>query len=504
MQTQIEDGFRLLFGEADLAVPDLRTRVGDQLHQRRHILGRPGLVAQLLTRGLRIGRAADQGDDLVDIGHGHRQTDQDVGAVARLAQIELGAADHHLLAVMDEGLKKDPQARLLRATADQRQHVDAERGLQRAPAVELVQDHLGVGVLFQLDHHAHARAVGFIAQIGDALDALVAHQLGDLLHHGGLVHLIGNLVNDDGFASLTDILDRGLGAQDDRAAAFQERLAGARPADDLAARGEVRRRHEFQKLGVGDVGLIEQRHGRVHHLVEVMGRDVGGHAHRDAPGAVDQQVRIARGQHDRLLLGAVIVVPELDRILVDIGQQRFSRVVHADFGVTHGCGRIAVHGAEIALAVHQGQAHGEGLRHPRQGVIDRAVAVRVIAAHHVADHVGGLLVRLVLAVAALMHGPQDAAVHRLQAVARIGNGAAHDHAHRVIEIAALHLVFDGHHRAARRGGKVFIHGRFRGQIAQSRFVLAGARPSPSRMRRAKRDVGRAQAGGHRRESPAHG
>ena len=37
---------------------------------------------------------------------------------------------------------------------------------------------------------------------------------------------------------------------------------------------------------------------------------------------------------------------------------------------------------------------------------------------------------------------KDAAVNRFQAIAHIGQGAAHDHAHRVIEIARFHLVDD--------------------------------------------------------------
>ena len=35
-----------------------------------------------------------------------------------------------------------------------------------------------------------------------------------------------------------------------------------------------------------------------------------------------------------------------------------------------------------------------------------------------------------------MHAEQDAAMHRLQAVANVGQRAADDHAHRVIEIRA--------------------------------------------------------------------
>src|SRR3546814_3860601 len=53
----------------------------------------------------------------------------------------------------------------------------------------------------------------------------------------------------------------------------------------------------------------------------------------------------------------------------------------------------------------------------------------------------------------------DAAVHRLQPVAHIGQRAADDHAHRVIEVAGLHLVDDVDRRHAvlgRRSRRIFF------------------------------------------------
>ena len=105
--------------------------------------------------------------------------------------------------------------------------------------------------------------------------------------------------------------------------------------------------------------------------------------------------------------------------------------------------RIAVDRAEIALPVDQRHAHGEILRHAHQRVVDRLVAVRMIFTDHVADDARGLDVRLVRRVALLVHRVQDAAMHGLQAVARIRQRTRHDHAHGVIEVGALHLVEDG-------------------------------------------------------------
>ena len=70
----------------------------------------------------------------------------------------------------------------------------------------------------------------------------------------------------------------------------------------------------------------------------------------------------------------------------------------------------------------------------------------MILTHHVADDAGGLLVGLVRREAVFIHRVENAPVHRLQPVAHIGQSPAHDHAHGVIEIAFLHLLFDGDER----------------------------------------------------------
>ena len=62
-----------------------------------------------------------------------------------------------------------------RAAVDDREHVDRERRLQRGVLEEVVEDDLVVGVALELEHDAHAGAVGLVADVGDALEPLVAH-----------------------------------------------------------------------------------------------------------------------------------------------------------------------------------------------------------------------------------------------------------------------------------------------------------------------------------------
>src|SRR5258705_250185 len=70
------------------------------------------------------------------------------------------------------------------------------------------------------------------------------------------------------------------------------------------------------------------------------------------------------------------------------------------------------------------------------------VAIPMILADHVADDARRLHVLLVGRMPLLVHRIENAAMHRLEAVARVRQRTRHDHAHGVIEIRALHLVRD--------------------------------------------------------------
>ncbi len=139
---------------------------------------------------------------------------------------------------------------------------------------------------------------------------------------------------------------------------------------------------------------------------------------------------------------AIVVIDEIDGILVEIVEQAVGDLGQPCFGIAHRGGIIGVHRAEIALAIDQRHPHRPVLRHADQRKVDRAVAMRMIVAHHVADDLGAFAVRLAGDHAAFLGGKQNAAVNRLQPVAHVRQRPAHDHAHRVIEIAGLHLIDD--------------------------------------------------------------
>ena len=70
-----------------------------------------------------------------------------------------------------------------------------------------------------------------------------------------------------------------------------------------------------------DVRVIDHCQAGIDHFIEIMRRYVGRHTHGNAGGAVDQQLGNTCRQHRRFRLGTVVVIDEIDRLLVEVGQQ---------------------------------------------------------------------------------------------------------------------------------------------------------------------------------------
>ena len=86
-------------------------------------------------------------------------------------------------------------------------------------------------------------------------------------------------------------------------------------------------------------------------------------------------------------------------------------------------------------------AHDEILGQVHQGFVSGIVAVRVVVAGDVADDLGALARPAVEGeVQVVVHRVQDAALHRLEAVTHVGQGAGGDDRQSVGAIACLDLL----------------------------------------------------------------
>ena len=208
----------------------------------------------------------------------------------------------------------------------------------------------------------------------------------------------------------------------------------------MAASGEVGAGDDRQQLALFQLRIGDQGQQAIDQFGEVVGRDVGGHPHGDARGAIQQQVGHPRRHHGGLLLGTIEVVDEIDGFGLDVLQQAVGgEGLQARFGVPHRRRGVVVDRAEVAVTIDQRHAHREVLGHAHQGVVHRRVAVGVVLAQHFTNDPGAFSVGPIAGQAQLVHRIQDAAMHRFEAIAGIGQGPAHDHAHRILQVGARHF-----------------------------------------------------------------
>src|SRR5262249_24722917 len=182
---------------------------------------------------------ANELDHLIDITDRNGEPDQHMGAIARLAEQIFGAPRDHLFAESEEGGEQVLEVHHLRTAAVERDDVGAESRLQRRVPVELVEHDIRHGIALELDHEPIALAVRLVAQRGDTVDLFIAPYLPDPFDHRRLVHLIGNLADDDRLALAAQRLDLDFAAHDDRAAALHIGAANAGVSENDAAGGEV-------------------------------------------------------------------------------------------------------------------------------------------------------------------------------------------------------------------------------------------------------------------------
>ena len=177
----------------------------------------------------------------------------------------------------------------------------------------------------------------------------------------------------------------------------------------LSRRGEVGVELEGFVVEVGDGGLTQ--------LIEVVGQDLRREAHGNALGALCEQERELHGQHDGLLVAAVVGELPLGGLGVEDHVEGELRQARLD--VATGGGIVAREDvAPVTLAVDEQLL----LAQLHQGILDAGVAVGV-ELHRVTHDVRDLVEAPVVHA---LHGVQDAALHRLKAVADVWHGTLQD------------------------------------------------------------------------------
>ena len=426
-ELQLQDRFRLDVGEPE------------PLHQHR--LG-PVLLA-------------DDRDHLVQVEEGGEDAFQPMEADLDPLPPELEPPPHGPAAELDpfdEQGAEVPDAGP--AVEPDEVEVDPARALEVRGREEVGHQPFGVDpVRPEAQHEAHrVRLVRLVAEVLDHGELALRHLGGDLVHDPRGRHLVGQRGHDHGRRGPPLVLEGRADADRARPGAVDgPQVLGRR--DDLRAGRKVGAAHVLAEVVGGRVRVLEEPHAGRRRLAQVVGRDVRGHADRDAGGPVQEHGREAGGEQLRLLQGPVEVGPELDRPLPQLLQEHPRERRQPRLGVAHrreGAG--VVRRAPVALPVDQGVADGERLRHQDHRLVAGGVPVRVELPEDVPHRARRLLetgpVRGVgppagggLGVAAhgraqaqLRHRVHDPALHRLQPVGDVRQRPVEDDVHGVVEV----------------------------------------------------------------------
>ena len=384
----------------------------------------------------------DDGNDVVDVDDGQQQSLDEVQPVLGLVELEVGAPQRDLEAMVEVDLQHLLQTEGSRLSLDQADGVDREGVLELGELVQPLQQGLRVDAVLDLYHQTGAVGqVGEVLDVGDAGDLLGLHQGLDLVDDALRADHVRQLGDDDAAASRGDLLDAGGGADLEGALAGSVGASDAVKADDPPAGGQIRSRHEAHDLLEISVRVVEHVTQGRNDLDEVVWRNVGGHPHRDARRSVDEQVREGGRQNRRLGLLAVVVGLEVDGVLVEPVNHGQGWGSHPALGVTHG-GRAGIQGSEVAVPVDQREAHGPGLGGADEGVVDGGVTVRVELTHDLTDDTGRFHMGAIRADPHVTHGEEDATLNGFEAVTGIGQGTRVDDGVGVLEEAVLHLAGD--------------------------------------------------------------
>ncbi len=447
-------------GQDALEVRNLRFQLGSLVDNllplqcresaQLHLENRPGLQVvntekrhEPLARVVDGGALSNERDDLIEGIERGEVAAQNVHALFGLLEAECGATHNDVNLVRDPRSDKAVECQRTRNAVNNRQHVRAKVLLKRRVLVEVIEHNLRHRVTLENDDESLAGAAArFIPNVGNAGKAALLDELGDAQREVVGIDLIRQFSNHQARAPVNFFHgnDRTHGDGPTTRAIHVDDALGAQY---LGARGEIRALnadHQFgKKLFSYDLGVSKREQSRVRDLTEIVRWDVRGHAHGDSHGAINQQIRKAGRKNGGFLSTTVVVVLEVDGVFFDIAHHLESKRCHLCLGVSRSGSTVVTRRAKVSLAKSERVSQAPGLHEPNEGVIDGRVSVRVKLPHHVAHHAGALGECLVGSITAVEHGVNHPSMHGLQAVTHLGKCAAHDHAHRVVEVRALHL-----------------------------------------------------------------
>ena len=137
------------------------------------------------------------GHHIVDPLLRQHQALEDVGPGPGLFELVRSTTLDHLLAVRHVNMEHVGEGHEHGTTVNDGHHVRAVGFLKATGGVELVEHRVWVSVGLDFDDHADAFLRRLVADVTNANDGVLGHQIGDVFEHGCFLHLIRDFMDHD-------------------------------------------------------------------------------------------------------------------------------------------------------------------------------------------------------------------------------------------------------------------------------------------------------------------
>ena len=273
------------FGQFVLDLFDLQTRQAAQAHLEDRFgldFAEAEAAHEVFASIGIVGAGTDDFDHFVDVVHGDLEPFEDVGAGTGFFEVEDRTADDDRLTMVDKQIKKFTKVEDFGLFVDDGEHDDPKGRLHLGGLEQVIQDDLTHRIALELDNDPDPLAVGLIPDFADAVDLLVADELGDVFDETGFVDLIGEFIDDNHFAVFV-LFDVGFGTHFDSATPGGVGIDDPFFAEDHAAGGEIGAFDSRHHLFDARLGVVQTDKDRIDQLIETVRGDVGRHTDGD-PG----------------------------------------------------------------------------------------------------------------------------------------------------------------------------------------------------------------------------
>ena len=118
-----------------------------------------------------------------------------MGSFLSLSQVVIGSAADNFCLEVDVICNNFFKSEYFGLTVHQCKQDNAYRVLKLGIVIQLIQNHVCVGVSFKLHNDFHTVSVAFVAEYGDAFDTLVPHKISYIFQQSRFVYHVGDFCN---------------------------------------------------------------------------------------------------------------------------------------------------------------------------------------------------------------------------------------------------------------------------------------------------------------------